>query len=566
MEQFDVEQALEKEPFIICPVHGDSMFPFINEDSDFVRLEKPHGVLDPYDLPLYRRPNGKLVLHRIIEVRRGYYVICGDNRSFRETVPYEWVVAVSTGVIKDGRYIAADSDEYRKYLEENVIGVVPEKRQIKHKVLCEWYTVLSLCAALLGRGEATVYENCHPPRLMRVLRGLSLASALEPFMPQGLSEPLSAEIRAVLETESSLRDRERLILTAISEAGVSPVLLGLRHADARLRGVCGRASLGSVLVSDGDIPAVTAAMRSLGYVCGAMKNGRLLFRAARGESVGSSSGAAPGTVGAVAGNASGSAGAAAFADTAVFAVYSDAELPSRFSVASLAARSSAVLPSVLFGGDGECDTNAERSDAANSDAANSEDVTLGDANFDDANSDAANAVCTPGGEKLILPQRRDLLELMCAGYIGRYLPIITSLTAQLWRDDLSVGGSECGGGGDACVGVRNGADVRDGGDYGDCGCSESVRAALESDIFREPFPEYKALIAPFGGIGLPESDEPSRREKQAAVRMLSPVGRLFPPLYMMKASYPVLCTAPVLLPVYWCRRLLGAAVRRMIRK
>ena len=51
MEQFDVEQALEKEPFIICPVHGDSMFPFINEDSDFVRLEKPHGVLAPYDLP-----------------------------------------------------------------------------------------------------------------------------------------------------------------------------------------------------------------------------------------------------------------------------------------------------------------------------------------------------------------------------------------------------------------------------------------------------------------------------------------------------------------------------------
>ena len=130
MEQFDVEQALEKEPFIICPVHGDSMFPFINEDSDFVRLEKPHGVLAPYDLPLYRRPNGKLVLHRIIEVRRGYYVICGDNRSFRETVPYEWVVAVSTGVIKDGRYIAADSDEYRKYLEENVIGVFPRSDRL----------------------------------------------------------------------------------------------------------------------------------------------------------------------------------------------------------------------------------------------------------------------------------------------------------------------------------------------------------------------------------------------------------------------------------------------------
>ena len=292
---------------------------------------------------------------------------------------------------------------------------------------------------------------------MRVLRGLSLASALEPFMPQGLSEPLSAEIRAVLETESSLRDRERLILTAISEAGVSPVLLGLRHADARLRGVCGRASLGSVLVSDGDIPAVTAAMRLLGYACGAMKNGRLLFRAARGESVGLSSGASPGTVGAVAGNVSGSAGADAFADTAAFAVYSDAELPSRFSVASLAARSSAVLPSVLFGGDGECDTNAERSD---------------DANSDDANSDDANAVCTPGGEKLILPQRRDLLELMCAGYIGRYLPIITSLTAQLWRDDFSVGGGECGGGGDACGYAGNGGDGGDCGDYGDCGCSE----------------------------------------------------------------------------------------------
>ena len=194
-EYAGIEKLLETEPFIICPVHGDSMYPFINEDRDFVRLEKPHGVLAPYDLPLYRRPSGKLVLHRIIEVHRGYYVICGDNRSFRENVPYDWVVAVSTGVIRDGRYIAADSEEYKQYLEENVVGVVPETRRVRRKILNEWYTVLSLCSALLGRGRSKIYEDCYPPRLMQILRKLSLASALAPCFPETVSEKLGREVQ-----------------------------------------------------------------------------------------------------------------------------------------------------------------------------------------------------------------------------------------------------------------------------------------------------------------------------------------------------------------------------------
>ena len=211
-EYAGIEKLLETEPFIICPVHGDSMYPFINEDRDFVRLEKPHGVLAPHDLPLYRRPSGKLVLHRIIEVHRGYYVICGDNRSFRENVPYDWVVAVSTGVIRDGRYIAADSEEYKQYLEENVVGVVPETRRVRRKILNEWYTVLSLCSALLGRVRSKIYEDCYPPRLMQILRKLSLASALAPCFPETVSEKLGREVQSLRDETAALRAEERRIL------------------------------------------------------------------------------------------------------------------------------------------------------------------------------------------------------------------------------------------------------------------------------------------------------------------------------------------------------------------
>lgn len=74
-------------------------------------------ILKKYDLPLYKRPKGQYVLHRIIKVRKNDYIICGDNRWKSEIVPHEWVIAVAIGYYKNGNFISVNNENYLKYLK-----------------------------------------------------------------------------------------------------------------------------------------------------------------------------------------------------------------------------------------------------------------------------------------------------------------------------------------------------------------------------------------------------------------------------------------------------------------
>ena len=97
---------------LLRPVSGDSMMPLLDERTDIVKLVPVSGVLKPYDLPLYRRPSGALVLHRIIKVKKKCYIICGDNRQFYERVPHEWVIALAVGRYRGGDYLDFESEEH----------------------------------------------------------------------------------------------------------------------------------------------------------------------------------------------------------------------------------------------------------------------------------------------------------------------------------------------------------------------------------------------------------------------------------------------------------------------
>lgn len=65
---------------------GISMLPMLHHRTDKVVLVKPEFPLKKYDLPLYRRDDGRFILHRVVEVKKdGTYVMCGDNLWVRET-------------------------------------------------------------------------------------------------------------------------------------------------------------------------------------------------------------------------------------------------------------------------------------------------------------------------------------------------------------------------------------------------------------------------------------------------------------------------------------------------
>lgn len=108
-----IEQALAEQGYLVRPIEGDSMMPLLDQRTDLVKLVPAPTRLEPYDVPLYRRPNGALVLHRIVKVRRKHYIICGDNRSRYERVPHAWVIALAVGRLRDGEYLDFDDPTYQ---------------------------------------------------------------------------------------------------------------------------------------------------------------------------------------------------------------------------------------------------------------------------------------------------------------------------------------------------------------------------------------------------------------------------------------------------------------------
>ena len=58
------------------------------------------------------------MLHRVVKVLDGGYLICGDNRTSRERVPEEWIIGVMTGYFEKGKddFISCENEKYRSYV------------------------------------------------------------------------------------------------------------------------------------------------------------------------------------------------------------------------------------------------------------------------------------------------------------------------------------------------------------------------------------------------------------------------------------------------------------------
>lgn len=123
MNDLNVEKVLACQGFIIAPVKGDSMLPMLDENKDSVKIVPAAGLLKKYDLPLYRRPDGQLVLHRIIGVKKNHYIICGDNRTNLEKVPHRWIVGVTEGFFKDGNYVPVTDEGYLEYVRAHCASI-----------------------------------------------------------------------------------------------------------------------------------------------------------------------------------------------------------------------------------------------------------------------------------------------------------------------------------------------------------------------------------------------------------------------------------------------------------
>ncbi len=111
-----IEEELVTQGFYVSTTVGTSMKPMLRNRRDrVVLIPRGEGRLRRYDLPMYRREDGKYVLHRIIAVRRDHYVIRGDNTYKKEYVKEDQIIGVVSEFYRGEKHVSAASRAYRTY-------------------------------------------------------------------------------------------------------------------------------------------------------------------------------------------------------------------------------------------------------------------------------------------------------------------------------------------------------------------------------------------------------------------------------------------------------------------
>ncbi len=88
---------------------GTSMLPTLMAGRDTVVLVAPPPALKKYDIALYRRKDGRYVLHRVIGCGKTY-TFAGDNQAWYErNVEPTDILALCIAYVQDGKRVRLDS-------------------------------------------------------------------------------------------------------------------------------------------------------------------------------------------------------------------------------------------------------------------------------------------------------------------------------------------------------------------------------------------------------------------------------------------------------------------------
>lgn len=94
---------------------GISMLPMLRQGIDSVVLSPLPDKLKKYDLPLYRRDDGKYILHRIVKAGETYTCI-GDNQfTLEHGVRPDQMIAVVTAFTRGEQLVSVNDPAYQVY-------------------------------------------------------------------------------------------------------------------------------------------------------------------------------------------------------------------------------------------------------------------------------------------------------------------------------------------------------------------------------------------------------------------------------------------------------------------
>ncbi len=115
-EKTTIERELRAGRAVVTGTTGISMRPLLREGKTSVLIEPLERPLSAGELPIFRRPDGKYVIHRVLSSDEQYYYTRGDNCLNGEKVPKEWVLGVVTEIYRGKRTLRVTDRRYRLYV------------------------------------------------------------------------------------------------------------------------------------------------------------------------------------------------------------------------------------------------------------------------------------------------------------------------------------------------------------------------------------------------------------------------------------------------------------------
>ena len=111
-------EVLKVEKEVSVLTSGCSMQPMLRQHRDVVTVKRVDRELRKGDAVLYPGKDGRFILHRIVKIKNGEFIIRGDNNYFTEYgIKKENIVGLIKEFYRDGKYINCETDlKYKLYV------------------------------------------------------------------------------------------------------------------------------------------------------------------------------------------------------------------------------------------------------------------------------------------------------------------------------------------------------------------------------------------------------------------------------------------------------------------
>ena len=113
---------------------GNSMYPFLRNQRDYVIFRLPDRKLRRGDIVLYRRDGGQHVVHRIHHVGKDGFYMVGDNQTGIEgPLRREQILAITVKIIRKGKQIDCRKNIGYRILSALWLWILPFRNHVIHK-------------------------------------------------------------------------------------------------------------------------------------------------------------------------------------------------------------------------------------------------------------------------------------------------------------------------------------------------------------------------------------------------------------------------------------------------